>query len=86
MSHWSGLHERARLYRPLFARIYRAFGYDALGAVRRDFSAVLAQCGYNLDQALAISQARRDYTALEHAADLAGALRGNFAAVLRELT
>ena len=28
MSHSSGLHERARLYKPLFARIHRSFGYD----------------------------------------------------------
>jgi asparagine synthase (glutamine-hydrolysing) len=85
MSHSSGLHERARLYRPLFGRLHRTFGYDALGAVRRDFSALLAQCGYNLDQALADSESRRDYTALEHAVDLAGALRWNAAAALREL-
>jgi len=83
MSHSSGLHERARLYRPLFPRLHRSFGYDLLEPVRRDFSVVLGQCGYDLDLALAQSQARHDYTALEHARDLAGALRHNTAAAIR---
>ena len=50
MSHSSGLHERIRLYKPLFPRIYRSFGYDALGPMRRDFSVVLAQHGNDLRQ------------------------------------
>ena len=83
MSHSSGLHERARLYRPLFPRLYRSFGYDLLEPMRRDFSVVLGQCGHDLDLALADSQARQDYTALEHARDLAGALRWNTTAALR---
>ena len=83
MSHSSGLHERARLYRPLFARLHRSFGYDLLEPVRRDFSVVLGQCGHDLDRALAQSQVRPDYTAIEHARDLAGALRWNAAAALR---
>ncbi len=83
MSHSSGLHERARLYRPLFPRLHRSFGYDMLEPMRRDFSIVLEQCGYDLDLALADSQARQDYTALEHARDLAGAVRWNTAATIR---
>ena len=30
LSHSSGLHERVRLYRSLFPRIYRSFGYNRL--------------------------------------------------------
>ena len=75
MSHSSGLHERVRLYRPLFARIHRSFGYDLLEPVRRDFSTVLEQCGHDLDKAIAESAARTDYSLREHARDLAGAVR-----------
>jgi asparagine synthase (glutamine-hydrolysing) len=81
MSHSSGLHERARLYKPLFARIHRGLGYDRYAPVRRDFSAVLDACGQNLDQAL--GQADGDYTAGERLRDLAGAVRWNLAAARR---
>jgi asparagine synthase (glutamine-hydrolysing) len=84
MSHSSGLHERARMYRPLFARMQRSFGYDLLAPVRRDFSVVLSQCDHDLDGALAQAGARADYTAMEHARDLAGAVRWNAAAALRQ--
>ena len=81
MSHSCGLHERARLYKPLFARIHRGLGYDRCAPVRRDFSAVLDACGQDLDQALA--RAEGDYTARERARDLAGAVRRNLAAAAR---
>jgi len=84
MSHSSGLHERARLYRPVFARLHRSFGYDLLQPVRRDFSVLLEQCDHDLDRTIAKSQARPDYTAVEHARDLAGALRWNAATALRQ--
>jgi asparagine synthase (glutamine-hydrolysing) len=77
LSHSSGLHERARLYRPLFPRMYRSFGYDLLEPLRRDFSVALQQAGGDLDTATAPESAGRDYTALEHARDLAGAVRRN---------
>jgi asparagine synthase (glutamine-hydrolysing) len=83
MSHSSGLHERARMFRPLFASIHRSFGYGLLAPVRRDFSVVLGQCGLDLDLALARMRLRPDYTAIEHARDLAGALRWNAAAAFR---
>jgi asparagine synthase (glutamine-hydrolysing) len=83
MSHSSGLHERARMYRPLFAGMQRSFGYDVLAPVRRDFSVVLGQCDHDLDRALAQARARTDYTAIEHARDFAGALRWNAATALR---
>jgi asparagine synthase (glutamine-hydrolysing) len=84
MSHASGLHERARLYRARFARLQRSFGYDLLDPVRRDFSVLLAQCGYDLDRAVEQSFTRPDYTAAEHARDLAGALRWNALTAVRD--
>ena len=82
MSHSSGLHERARLYRALFAGMQRSFGYDLFQPVRRDFSVLLGQNGHDLDRALAAADARHDYTAAEHARDLAGALRWNATALV----
>jgi asparagine synthase (glutamine-hydrolysing) len=84
MSHSSGLHERARLYRPLFAGMHRSFGYDLLEPVHRDFSVVLRRCGDDLERAVAATMTRQDYTRAEHARDLAGALRWNASAVLRQ--
>jgi asparagine synthase (glutamine-hydrolysing) len=79
MSHSSGLHERARLYKPAFPRLHRSMGYDLCAAVRRDFSTVLAASGNDLDLALAQAAARRDYTAPERARDLLGAVKWNAA-------
>lgn len=81
LSHSSGLHERARLYKPLFARIHRSFGYDLHEPVHKDFSTVLARCGNDLD--LARAAAVGDYSAREHARDLVGAARWNATALLR---
>jgi asparagine synthase (glutamine-hydrolysing) len=83
MSHSSGLHERARLYRPLFAGMHRSFGYDLLEPVHRDFSVVLQRCGDDLDSAVAEIMTLQDYTRAEHARDLAGALRWNASAAIR---
>jgi asparagine synthase (glutamine-hydrolysing) len=83
MSHSSGLHERVRLYRPRFAGMHRSFGYDLLEPVRRDFSVVLGRCDDDLDRAVAATMTQEDYTRVEHARDLAGALRRNAAAALR---
>ncbi|MBV9203822.1 MAG: asparagine synthetase B [Actinobacteria bacterium] len=83
LSHSSGLHERIRLYRPQFARMYRSFGYDRLGPMRRDFSIVLEQHGLDLDQALHDVGTRPDYSMADHARDLAGALRWNAVHALR---
>ena|SRR5579859_3952170 len=77
MSHSSGLHERARLYKPRFASMHRSFGYDQLAPVRRDFSTVLARCDLDLDRALREQAARADYTVAEHTRDLLGAIRRN---------
>jgi asparagine synthase (glutamine-hydrolysing) len=85
MSHSSGLHERARMYKPLFARIHRSFGYDLHQAVRRDFSILLERCGNDLDLALARSRASGDYSAREHARDLVGAARWNAASLVGAL-
>ena len=83
LSHSSGLHERVRLYRPLFAPLYRSFGYEWLEPMRRDFSIVLKRNEMNLDRALASEASRSDYTALEHSRDLLGALRWNATAATR---
>jgi asparagine synthase (glutamine-hydrolysing) len=82
MSHSSGLHERARIYKPFFAKIHRSFGYDLHEPVRRDFSVVLDRCGHDLDQAIALASARSDYTPREHARDMAGAARWNAKAMV----
>ncbi|HEV3131363.1 MAG TPA: asparagine synthase-related protein [Acidimicrobiales bacterium] len=86
MSHASGLHERIRLYRPLFARTYRSFGYDVAEPMRRDFSSVLERNGLDLDRALAAPDLWRDYSAAEHARDLAGAVKWNLTAAARRLS
>lgn len=83
MSHSSGLHERARLFKPWFARHYRAAGYEAFGPLRRDFSVVLGQEGYDLDRAVTAISERPDYTAAEHARDLLGAVRWNAVSAAR---
>lgn len=85
MSHSSGLHERARLYKPGFARMYRSFGYDLLDPMKRDFSVVFEECALDLDRTLAAIETRPDYTPLEHARDLAGAARWNVRPALRYL-
>ncbi|MGH3300329.1 MAG: asparagine synthetase B family protein, partial [Streptosporangiaceae bacterium] len=83
LSHSSGLHERVRLYRSQFPRIYRSFGYDQLGPMRRDFSIVLEEHGLDLDQALHDADSQPDYSIADHARDLAGAIRWNAAGLLR---
>ncbi len=82
MSYSSGLHERARMYKPLFARIHRSLGYDLHQPVRRDFSIVLERCGNDLDLALATAGLRGDYSLREHARDLAGAAKWNAASLV----
>ncbi len=81
MSHSSGLHERIRLFRPLFPRIYAGYGYGCAAPLQRDFSEVLREHGHDLDAAVASTP--RDLTLAEHARDLAGALRWNLAALVR---
>jgi asparagine synthase (glutamine-hydrolysing) len=83
LSHSSGLHERVRLYRSQFPRIYRSFGYERLGPMRRDFSIVLEEHGLDLDRALHGARVRPDYSVADHARDLAGALRWNAIGALR---
>ncbi len=82
MSHSSGLHERARMFKPLFARIHRSFGYDLHQPVRRDFSILLERCGNDLDLALARASASGDYSLREHVRDLAGAAKWNATALI----
>jgi asparagine synthase (glutamine-hydrolysing) len=84
MSYSSGLHERARLFKPLYPRIHRSFDYDLLEPVRRDFDTVLERSGHDLDRALADAAARPDYRVAERARDLAGAVRWNTVLAVRE--
>jgi asparagine synthase (glutamine-hydrolysing) len=84
LSHSSGLHERVRLYRSQFPRIYRSFGYGVLGPMRRDFSIVLEQHDLDLDRALQDLETHPDYSMADHARDLAGALRWNAVGALRQ--
>jgi asparagine synthase (glutamine-hydrolysing) len=83
MSYSSGLHERARLFKPLFPQLHRSFGYDRLEPVRRDFDTVLDRCGHDLDRAIADAAARQDYRLAERARDLAGAARWNTVLAVR---
>src|SRR5215469_4458189 len=83
LSHSSGLHERVRLYRSQFPRIYRSLGYDRLDPMRRDFSSVLEEHGLDLDRALHDIRIQPDYSMADHARDLAGALRWNAIGALR---
>ncbi|MGI5150417.1 asparagine synthetase B family protein [Plantactinospora sp. CA-294935] len=84
MAYGSGLHEGVRPYRALFARQYRAFGYELLEPVRRDFDTVLVRCGHDLDRAVAKGTARPDV--FEHARDLAGMARWKVGPAWRRLT
>jgi asparagine synthase (glutamine-hydrolysing) len=77
MSYSSGLHERVRLFQPLFAGIYRSYGYEAIGTMRRDFWRVLQDADHDLDRALADAENARDFTAAEHAREVAGAVKWN---------
>jgi asparagine synthase (glutamine-hydrolysing) len=77
LSYSTGLHDRARLYKPLFPRLYRQFGYELLEPLRRDFDTVLAAREGDLDLALADCDDPRDYTVGERVRDFAGAVRWN---------
>jgi asparagine synthase (glutamine-hydrolysing) len=85
LSHSSGLHERVRLFRSQFPRIYRSFGYEKLGPMRRDFSTVLSKYDLDLDRALDDISMQPDYSFADHARDLAGALRWNATGALRRI-
>jgi asparagine synthase (glutamine-hydrolysing) len=86
MSYSTGLHDWARLYKPLFARMHRSFRYDLLEPVRRDFDTVLMRTDHDLERAVEESVARQDYTRREHVRDLAGAVRWNLSHLARRLT
>jgi len=83
MSHSSGLHERIRLFRPLFPAMYRSFGYQCFAPLQRDFSEVLKDHAYDLDAAVAAARPARDLTLAEHGRDFAGAVRWNLTHLVR---
>lgn len=77
MSYSSGLHDRARLFKPAFPKIHRSYGYDLHSPIRRDFDALLRHVDNNLDSAFDESQSSRDHTLFEKGRDLLGAVRWN---------
>ncbi|PRZ41140.1 asparagine synthase (glutamine-hydrolysing) [Antricoccus suffuscus] len=85
LSYSTGLHDRARLFKPLFPRVYRSFGYDLHAPLRRDFDTVLSSAGYDLDRAATREHALRDYSPVERAKDFAGAVRWNVQPPLERL-
>jgi asparagine synthase (glutamine-hydrolysing) len=85
LSYSTGLHDRARLYKPLFPRLHRSFGYELLEPIRRDFDTTLARFGHDLDRVEAEAAAPGDYTLPERARDLAGAVRWNIQPPLARL-
>lgn len=85
MSHSSGLHERVRLHQPWFASMYRGFGYEALGPMRRDFWRTLRDHDHDLAAAVEAARTPRDLSVAEHARDLASAVRWNLVGAARGL-
>ncbi len=83
MSYSSGLHDRARLFKPWYPRMHSGFGYDLHEPIRRDFDTVLSRTDNDLDLALVEGARRRDYTTLEQGKDLLGAARWNVEPALR---
>ncbi|TKV60929.1 asparagine synthetase B [Nakamurella flava] len=77
MSYSSGLHDRARLFKPLFPTLHRRNGFDLHAPVRRDFDTVLHHQGDDLDLATVELARRGDNTPLERGKDLLGAVRWN---------
>lgn len=65
LSHSSGVHEWARMYKILFARYYRERRFDLHEPLRKDFSHILATNGYRVDQAIDEEGLHRDYAAWE---------------------
>ena len=61
LSHSSGVHEWARMYKILFARYYRQQRFDLHEPLRMDFSQVLATNDYHVDRAIAEEGSYRDY-------------------------
>jgi asparagine synthase (glutamine-hydrolysing) len=65
LSHSSGVHEWARMYKILFGRYYRQGRFDLHEPLRMDFSHVLATNDYHVDRAIAEEGSYRDYPTWE---------------------
>lgn len=85
LSYSSGLHDRARLFKPWFPRIHRSYGYDLHTPIRRDFDSVLRRADHDLDRALAGGQHELDHTVWEKSRDLLGAIRWNVRPAVQRL-
>ncbi|PTR30319.1 asparagine synthase (glutamine-hydrolysing) [Rhodococcus sp. OK519] len=85
LSYSSGLHDRARLFKPWFPRIHRSFGYHLHAPIRRDFDSVLRRADHDLDRALADGRHELDHTVWEKSKDMLGALRWNAQPAVRRM-
>jgi asparagine synthase (glutamine-hydrolysing) len=65
LSHSSGVHEWARMYKILFRRYYDQQRFDLHEPMRMDFSHVLAMSGYDVDRAIEAERTSGDYPRLE---------------------
>ena len=65
LSYSSGLHERVRMYKIVFASYYNAFGYDLHAPMKMDFSYVLEKNNFDFEAAAAEDKLARDYPKLE---------------------
>ncbi len=61
LSHSSGVHEWARMYKILFARYYRQERFDLHEPLRMDFSHILAANDHQVDRAIREEALHRDY-------------------------
>ncbi|GJD20966.1 asparagine synthetase [Rivularia sp. IAM M-261] len=62
LSHSSGLHEQVRLYKLFFEQYYNAQKYYLHNTIQKDFSFVLQEQGYKVNQAIAATTTPTNYS------------------------
>ena len=62
LSHSSGLHEQVRLYKLFFEQYYNAEKYYLHNIIQKDFSFVLQEQGYQVNQAIAATATPTNYS------------------------
>jgi asparagine synthase (glutamine-hydrolysing) len=62
LSHSSGLHEQVRLYKLFFEQYYNAEKYYLHNTIQKDFSFVLQEQGYQVNQAIAATTTPTNYS------------------------
>ena len=65
LSYSSGLHERVRMYKILFASYYNEFRYDLHAPIKMDFSYILARNNFDFESAVAEDKLAKDYSRVE---------------------